>query len=449
MSSSQNHGPLASNRKTYFTLFKCFVATGILFLPSGFKNAGLVAGLVIISVSGFFSYCGMLYLLGAIENLNSREPSGPSTPLLSTTASAVVSNALFPVKPKLINTYSKVGGLLFGWYGRKIIETSVLFSQVGFCCVYISFTGKSLKDALNSNDVFPEGKEWPLWLYMLLTIPIVAPLTYIRHLAFFSTPNLIANIFVVCSLGLMLGTAIDGIVNNSVMTDGHVVITNWTCTSDKEHSACLWIDTSSFMMFLGTSVYAFEGITMVIPIKNSMEHPEDLPKMLLVVIFTVTCLFALFGSLNFIAYGQETEAVIISNLPKTNQLVVTLMFVVVAVFMFPLMIFPAARIIEKRFYKQERNSGKKWQKNFIRTNIVVLCVAIGIIGGDQVDKLVSVIGGAFCVPLALVYPPVLFLKSRSCDSTFSNSLVPAGLALFGIFASLLATTTAIAQMVKS
>mmetsp|Transcript_5817 Transcript_5817/g.10163 ORF Transcript_5817/g.10163 Transcript_5817/m.10163 type:complete len:667 (+) Transcript_5817:72-2072(+) len=437
---------LASNGKTYFTLFKCFVATGVLFIPSGFRNAGLFAGTITIACVGLLSYYGMILLLKTRAFIEAGQPldATPSTPLLSAEASQAVSQVLFPSKPVIINTFSQLGGKTIGRTGRRVVELSILFSQVGFCCVYISFIGNSLNDlyghATKHADVVLDEtnttKPFPLWGYMALTIPIITPLTFIRHLKYFSIPNLIANFLVMTSLLYIMIQAI-------VVIGKHGVATNWDCSSDTVHTACLWINTSTFAMFLGSSVYVFEGITMVIPIQNSMKNKADLPGMLKAVTGSVTLLFCLFGGLSFYAYGQDTKPIIVDNLPMGGKAPVTYMYVLVALFMFPLMIFPAAQIIEKRFFLKMRRSGYKWQKNFIRTCLVIFCVGVSILAGPKVDKLVSIIGGLFCVPLAMIYPPIFFLKSGAAQDFWTEILPATCLMVMGISASCLSSYTAI------
>ena len=56
-------------------------------------------------------------------------------------------------------------------------------------------------------------------------------------------------------------------------------------------------------MFLGTAVYTFEGVAMVIPIRNSMTHPEQLPRLLTQCVLVVMGLLITFGVIGFIAFG--------------------------------------------------------------------------------------------------------------------------------------------------
>ena len=134
------------------------------------------------------------------------------------------------------------------------------------------------------------------------------------------------------------------------------------------------------------------------------------------------------------------------NQPSSFRLVLSSMFIVVAIFMFPLMIFPAANILEKYLFEKQRRSGRKWAKNGLRTLLVVACATVAVLAGNSLDSLVAVIGGLFCVPLALVYPALFFLQS-GCAKSFCRDVVPALFTLtFGILSSVLSAGSAIRNL---
>jgi len=423
--------------RALFTLFKCFVATGIMFLPSGFRSAGLMSGVLVLLIVGPLSLYGMLLLLltrdYVAQNNNEQTPLLTRPPQDGTTSEGV------PTRNRKVNSYALLGLFTLGPYGQRIIELAILCSQLGFCCVYISFTGNSISHVVSLYAT--EKGAWPLWKYMLGAIPLILPLSLIRHLKHFAIPNLIANVFVVITVIYMIVIAVTRGVDGP---DDGGVINDWSCdVGNLKDTVCFWYNPSTFPMFLGSAVYVFEGITMVIPIRESMKEPRKLPTLLLGVVPSVTLCFVLFGASSFYAYGQQTSAIALNNLPRESQLVTTIMFVFVALFMFPLMIFPAARIVEARLFKAQRRSGYKWYKNLIRTILVSLCLCVSIFAGAKVDKLVAVIGGLFCVPLALVFPPLLYLKSGCAKSFWTGRFPATCLLCIGVCAALLSTYTSV------
>jgi proton-coupled amino acid transporter len=199
-------------------------------------------------------------------------------------------------------------------------------------------------------------------------------------------------------------------------------------------------------MFAGTAVYSFEGIAMVLPIQNSMKRPQDLVQLLSLSMFGMSVLLASFGAFCFYVFGQNTANIVISNLPRGQPLTqaTQIAYLFVAVVTVPMCLFPAIRIWERWVFTKQRHSGKKWQKNFLRTAAAVGCLFIGVYGGTQLDHLVSVIGGMFSTPLALVFPPLLHLTSRA-DPRPCAQAMDVVLIAFGVVAGVMATWVAVSS----
>jgi proton-coupled amino acid transporter len=82
----------------------------------------------------------------------------------------------------------------------------------------------------------------------------------------------------------------------------------------------------SFPLLIGTAVFAFEGIGLVIPITESMREPQKFPRALTGVMFTISILFAGAGVLGYAAYGKDIQTVVIVNLPQEDKFVQAVQF---------------------------------------------------------------------------------------------------------------------------
>jgi len=268
-------------------------------------------------------------------------------------------------------------------------------------------------------------KSVPLYIWMICGLPIVVPLTWIRRLKYFAIPNMIATLII---FGGSLYVMMDSV---AVVAAGEGE-QNWSCSSsikntstdsylsqDKKYSsesgACFWINFETYPAFLGTAVYAFEGITMILPIYNSMRNKKALVPLIWKVLGGLTIIMSTFGAVSFYAFGSATKPIVLSNLPHQGRVVVSFLFIFVALFMFPLTIFPAANIVENTLSLPSQNSGKKWYKNLIRAVLSALCLIVSIGAGKSINKLVALIGAVFCVPLALVYPSLFYLYSGCAE----------------------------------
>ncbi|VDO74990.1 unnamed protein product [Onchocerca flexuosa] len=73
------------------------------------------------------------------------------------------------------------------------------------------------------------------------------------------------------------------------------------------------------IMFVGMAMYAFEGQTMILPVENKLETPEDFLNNF-GVLPTTMCFCTLFmiaiGFYGYTAFGANTQPTITMNVPK-------------------------------------------------------------------------------------------------------------------------------------
>lgn len=189
-------------------------------------------------------------------------------------------------------------------------------------------------------------------------------------------------------------------------------------------------------LFIGTAIFTFEGIGLIIPIQETMKHPEKFPKVLGGVMIVITFVFVSMGALCYAAYGSATQTVVILNLPQDSKFVngVQFLYSLAILLSTPLQLFPAIRIVETSIFPARR-SGKysqkvKWQKNGFRFLIVITTALISWGGADDLDKFVALIGSFACIPLVYIYPPMLHAKAYP-DRGRTQAVVEVLVVVFG------------------
>lgn len=319
-----------------------------------------------------------------------------------------------------VTSFGDIGLKLYGRWVKFIILFSLVFTQLGFSGAYVIFTAENLKaftaNVLHFNDM-------PILYFMLLQFAIFIPLSFIRNVSKLSLPSLLANFFVMGGLIIVLFFSFKQLAVESHMKPAEGVI--------------LGFNSNRWTMFIGTAIFAFEGIGLIIPVQDSMQHPEKFPLVLCLVIVTSTVLFITIASVGYLAYGSHIKTVILLNLPQANLFVnlIQLFYSLAIMLSTPLQLFPAIKIIENKVFpkfikiyvkkddnttdvEMRPNSGKlnwkvKWLKNFVRSLIVGLVILMAYFGADQLDKFVALIGSFACIPLVYIYPPMLHLRSCS------------------------------------
>lgn len=74
-------------------------------------------------------------------------------------------------------------------------------------------------------------------------------------------------------------------------------------------------------LYFGVAIFAFEGIALVLPLKNEMRQPRNFDRLfgvLNVGMVLVTLLFTSFGFVGYLKWGENTEDTLTLNLPHED-----------------------------------------------------------------------------------------------------------------------------------
>ncbi|ODQ51691.1 hypothetical protein SAICODRAFT_59270 [Saitoella complicata NRRL Y-17804] len=382
----------ATVTKAVLLLLKSFVGTGVLFLPKAFLNGGMLfSSLFLLGISAVSLYCFLLLV-----------------------------NARLVIP----GSFGDIGGALFGPKMRSAILFSIAISQIGFVCAYTIFTAENLS-AFVSAVTDCRVKIDIIWMFLLQLI-IFMPLAMIRDINKLSGTALVADFFIL--LGLL------GLYYYDILT----LSTNGLADIEL-------FNANDFTLFIGTAVFTFEGIGLIIPVQEAMARPEKLPKVLSGVMLLITVVFTSIGVLSYAAYGSSVKTVVLLNLPQDSKFVNSMQFLYSLAILLstPLQLFPAIRIMEQSLFTK---SGKyssliKWEKNLFRFALVMFSTLIAWLGAADLDKFVSLIGSLACVPLVYIYPPMLHY--RACANTRWAKLADIAMGIAGVGVMVYTTSTTI------
>ncbi|KAF5341715.1 hypothetical protein D9611_001927 [Ephemerocybe angulata] len=397
---AQSVGPGGGNAtvtQAVLMLLKSFIGTGVLFLGRAFFNGGLLFSaftFVFIAAISLYSF------------------------LLLVQTKFVVSGS-----------FGDIGGALYGSWMRYLILGSIVVSQIGFVGAYTIFVAENLQAfVLGVTDCL---KLIPVQYFIFAQVVILLPLALVRDLAKLSSTALIADAFILVGLVYIFGSEI------SIIKDRGIADVQMFNSKD-------------FPLFIGTAVFSFEGIGLVIPITDAMREPHKFPRALTGVMIFLVLLFGGAGSLAYLTFGSDIQTVVLVNLDAKSKMVQTVQFLysLAILLSVPLQLFPAVRILENGIFSQ---SGKgdprvKWRKNLFRFGMVGLCTAISWAGAADLDKFVAFVGSFACVPLCYVYPAMLHLKAVA--RTRRQKLADYALIAFGMVAAAYTTVQTIKLMME-
>jgi len=356
----------ATTKSTFFTLLKAFIGTGIMFLPKAFKNGGILfSSIILISVSILSCICFRLLL-------QCRERYGGG--------------------------YGELGAAVGGPKLRIMILSSIALSQIGFVCAGMIFIAENLFTFL---DAVTPNHTHPLSIIALISLQIIVlvPLALIRNITRLGPSAMLADMFIF--------TGLIYIWYYDIATLSHSGV----------HPTVQLFNPSAWTLTIGSSIFTFEGIGLLLPIQSSMMHPQHFSKLLYLVMVIITLIFTSIGALCYATFGSSTSVEIISNYPQTSPLVnaVQFLYSMAVLAGTPVQLFPAARILETTLFGEQasgkRSRATKWYKNALRIGTTLMCGIIAIAGASDLDKFVALIGSFACVPLVYIYPALLHYRA--------------------------------------
>ena len=349
--------------KTFFTLLKAFVGTGIMFLPKAFNNGGLL-----------FSSVTMV-VVSAITML--------------------AFHMLLECKKKYGGGFGELGHAIAGDGMRNLILGSIALSQLGFVCAGIVFVAENLLTFLDA----VTGGRSPLSIGGLIAVQmiILVPLSWIRNISKLGPAAMLADACILFGVTYIYQYDLGALASEGM------------------HKTVVLFNPEKYTLMIGTAIFTFEGIGLILPIQSSMVKPERFEWLLGVVMLIITVLFTSVGALCYAVFGQYTQVEIINNFPQGSRLVnaVQFFYSVAVLVGTPVQLFPALRIMENKIFGHrsgKRNLRTKWIKNVFRVGLLTFCGIVSILGTGNLDKFVSLIGSVACVPLVYIYPAVLHYK---------------------------------------
>ncbi|KUJ19732.1 amino acid transporter [Mollisia scopiformis] len=353
----------ATLTKTFFLLLKSFVGTGVLFLPKAFKNGGLLfSSITLVTVS---------------------------------LVSCLAFHLLLQCRTRYGGGYGEIAEAIGGKRMRSITLSSIALSQLGFVCAGIIFAAENIYSFL---EAVTKGTS-PISITALIgfQLLVLIPLAFIRNISKLGGAALLADVFILLGLGYIYFFDISTIAKEGINDTVHL------------------FNPRDFTLTIGSAIFTFEGIGLILPIQQSMKQPEKFERLLFIVMILITIIFASVGILSYSTFGDKTTVEIISNLPQDSKIVNTVQFLYSLAVLAgdPVQLFPAMRIVEDSLFGHrsgKRDPRTKWKKNVFRACIVCACGVVSALGAADLDKFVALIGSFACVPLVYIYPAYLHLK---------------------------------------
>ena len=382
------------------TIVKAFIGSGVLFLPKAFSNGGWAASL------------GVMLAMAAVTQ--------------------VTIVRLVDCRARVAGSYAAIGGAACGVWAARGVDAALVLSNSGFCCVYVAFIARNTLQLLNAGACAPEprvGAGW-LWVLVLAQAPLFMPLSWIRSMRTLGWTSAAANAIIAAGLAGVLAWA----------------GTSWAAAPPLPGGFSVpAYNAAGFPLFLGTAVYAYEGIGMVVPIYDSLSATgqRGFSRTLTGTLGGIVAVYLIVGMLPYLylvgAAGQGVGDAITLSLPAVWWAYAIMAGYCVALALtYPLMLFPVLRIAERAAagplrLREGSLAVRTAKRNALRSAVVATTLAVAYLGAPQLDNLVALVGCFACTPLAFVFPALfharLVPRTRYYDVT-NGAIIALGVAVF-------------------
>jgi len=315
-----------------------------------------------------------------------------------------------------VQSYGEIVEEVVGPMGKEVAETSLMLVQLGICCVIFNFVAESYL-AYKGLDEGHAGA-------VLLAAPFLAALCQLRDLKSLVPFSLLANLATVAGLGVVVVEAGARIASHGIQP--HLPAFHW----------------ETLPIFLGLTVYSFEGDSVMLPIENSMQEPERFPDVLNQAMGTVFGMLLSVGFLCYLAFGDVADIPITAELLQRSAVdapvteFVNILLGVAVFLTFPLQMRPAVEIMERRLsqsvangdnklldWLQEQEKATKWgrkgrnaidglterTRSLLRVGLVS-ATALGAAFAPNIGVVISLVGSGPGAIISLVFPPLLHLS---------------------------------------
>ena len=268
------------------------------------------------------------------------------------------------------------------------------------------------------------------WWFLVVCMAIYVPLVMVRRIEVFALTHLFGDIMILVTLVTVCVYAGIKVGDRPGFDTSGVAFIN----------SHLWPDA------IGFSVYAFEGIGVILPILEVTERPDLYLRILTITCAIIACIYVAFSWNCLFSFGANTltKPLITDSLPPQSVVtwIIKICFSLNLVFSYPLVIHPANLVLESYLFGTWPKTRKRQMfKNLTRTLIVAASCVLALLIYDKLDKFLSITGALTCTPIAFTLPAAFHYKQ--CATTTSQKIIDGAIVIGTTIIAIYCTVVAI------
>ncbi|CAH2215809.1 jg878 [Pararge aegeria aegeria] len=419
--STDNHHHHVTHPTSYLDtllhLFRGNIGSGLLAMGDAFKNGGIIFSPFMTIFLGIICVHSQHLLLDCSEEMY-RKTKRAKPPGFADTVALVFEYG--PVRLRRLAPAMKL-----------LVNSFLCITQLGFCCVYIVFIANNIKMICDQYEIHID-----LSIHMMFVFVPILIICMIRNLKYLTPFSTLANVLMAIGVGAVLYEA----TQDLPPVDSRVYLASW----------------SQLPLYFGTAIYAFEGIGLVLPLKNEMRNPEQFQKPLGVLnvgMVVVASIFVTVGFLGYLKWGDDVAGSLTLNLKPGYVLSMTVQILITLAMLltYPLQFYVPISITWPALRKKYAQKSSVIKELGFRS-VLVLVTFVLAESIPQLGLFISLVGAVSSTALALVFPPVIQLVSTYQDKNgvpllmaFKNAFI----ILLGIFIFITGTYESVASIARA
>ncbi|XP_044257533.1 proton-coupled amino acid transporter-like protein CG1139 isoform X1 [Tribolium madens] len=363
--------------ETLIHAIKAYVGSGIFAMGAALMNSGMLLGPVLLLIIALINLHCQHLLIKACVKIAEKE-TVPVLPSFAETVQYTFEDS----NSEWLKKHSKAFGI--------ITDVFIIAAEYGFCVVYFIFVSKHLGE-------IAEAYNWKQDYRVILAI-ILFPMwlsTFLGNLKLLTPVSLIANIIMWIGIALVL----------------YYSVANLDITTTKRN---LISHPEKLPLFFGMVLFAFEGITFIIPLQMEMKEPRFFTSpcgILNVTMVVIIILYSLVGIFAYLMWGDKVKGSAFLNLPQDEGLAIAtkILISVGIMFTFALHMYIPFEIAYPQFYKKWGPFNHPILIMHIYRSVAVL-ITYGLANiSANLATFISLIGALTGAFLALFLPALLEL----------------------------------------
>jgi len=408
---------------TMASIMKANLGTGILALPQGFFFSGLYLGLVLVPLIGFLAIYCMHLMVRSSRELCTR------LSVFSLSMDETV-GAAFSTGPKDIRF---CGPILAG-----VTKFFIITTQIGFLCVFYEFITENLRQVLECST---ETHVQPRYVYCLALLPLLMVMNSMKQLKSLGYVSLLANFAMISVISIIVYYSIKDRGPGNIGTPA---------TKAPEFG-----ELKNIPLFFGIAVFAFEGISLVLPVEHKMKEPSSFLAwngLLNVPMTLVLLLYMTVGYYGCLHYGSTVRGSITLSLPSTDKLALggKILVALAILLTYPLQAYVVVEYFVEYHEKRGLTKNLRAKEYVLRYGIVTFSCICAILV-PSLGLFISLVGSLFGTFLALILPPLVHLITFWDQHSYRKMTIIKALFIivFGILGSISGSISAITEIAHS